>query len=627
MESGRIRVMVAAILLAIALLIPGSLFAQETAAKSEASVQPCSDYEQNFPPCGIPEADRNKAKTIFRQGEKLAGKKQLELALEKMQAARAISPRESVYASAQKAIAEKLAAAELSKGNQAMLTGDVNAALTAFRRAVEIDPTNEYAQQRLHDALPTPEGLGTAQFRVGQGETRLEPTAEVHSFEFKGDSPQALGQFAKLFGITTVSDQGLTPRNVRIKLDNVSWETGSQILQRVCKVLIIPLGEHQVLLANDSEDNRRDLTPMTLRTFYSLGASTPQELTELTTALRILFDLRFITPNASQGTIVIRAPQQTMDAITTFLEYLQDDQPTVMLEVQVFQISTTLTRDLGTSVPTEFTFFNVQSELNSLVSSGSYQQIVAALVASGQTVNATTILAALLASSASTASVLGQPFATFGGGLTLSGVTIPSGSGHFSDNNSLARTVSDVLLRAEHGKAATMKVGERFPIVSATFSASSPATSLLSSLGIGIGAVGAASIPTPQFSYEDLGMVLKATPQVHGTLISLDYELTLRAIGATEANGLPDITNREMKGAISREDGEAVVLAGLVDRSEMASINGLPLISEIPGLGDAFSVHTNEQTADELLVVIKPHITAGRTHGGSYILFPTNVPK
>ncbi len=142
----------------------------------------------------------------------------------------------------------------------------------------------------------------------------------MHSFEFKGSSPQALEQFAKLFGITTVPDEGLTPRNVRIKLDDVSWETGSQILQRVCKVLIIPLSEHQVLLANDTEENRRDLTPMSLRTFYALGGSTPQELTELTTALRVLFDLRFITPNAAQGTIVIRAPQQTMDAVTAFLE-------------------------------------------------------------------------------------------------------------------------------------------------------------------------------------------------------------------------------------------------------------------------------------------------------------------
>jgi tetratricopeptide (TPR) repeat protein len=619
--------MLAAILLAVALLIPGSLLAQENAAKSDASSQPCSDFEKGFPPCGIPEADQNKAEQIFHQGEKLARKMKLDLALVKLQAARAISPRERVYAAAEKAIEERLVTEELRKGNQAMLTGDANGALAAFRRALEFDPTNEYALQRLHDALPAPEELGTAQFRARMGETRLEPTAEVHSFEFKGDSSQALEAFAKLFGIAAVPDQGFSPRSVRIKLDNVDWETGSQILQRLCKVLIIPMGEHQVLLANDTEENRRDLMPMILRTFYSLGGSTPQELNELTTALRILFDLRFITANASEESVVIRAPQQTIDAITTFLEYLQDDQPTVMMEIHVFQVSTTFTRDLGTSVPNEFTVFNVSSEINNLVTSSSYQQIVAALVASGQAVNATTILGALLASSSSSSSVLGQPFATFGGGLALSGVTIPTVSGHFSNNSSLARTVDDVLLRAGHGKAATMKVGERYPIVSATFSASSPAAGLLASLGIGTGITGTTSVPTPQFSYEDIGLVLKVTPQVHGKLISLEYELALRALGATEANGLPDITNREMKGTISTEDGQAVVLAGLVDKSEMASINGFPLVSEIPGLGNALSVQTKQHSADELLVVIKPYITAGRTHGGSYIPVQTVVPK
>lgn len=618
--------MLAAILLTVALLIPGSLLAQKAAVKSDASPQACSDYEKNFPTCGIPIAEQKKAKALYQESQKLAGKKQFELALEKVKAARAISLRDTVYASSEKMIEEKLAAEALRKGNQAMHAGDATAALADFRQAVEIDPSNEYAEQRLHDALPARESFGTPQFRARLGETRLEPTPGVHSFEYKGDSIHAMQQFAKLFGIALTLDQGLTSRNVRIKLDDVSWETGSKILQRLCKVLIIPMGEQQALLANDTEENRRDLMPMTLRTFYSLGGSTPQELTELTTALRVLFDLRFITPNPSQGSIVIRAPQQTINAITVFLEYLQDDRPTVMLEVQVFEVSTAFTRDIGTTVPDQFTVFNVQSEINSLVSSSSYQQIVAALQASGQAVNATTILAALLAAGSSTSSVLAQPFGTFGGGVTLTGVTIPTTSAHFLDNRSVARTVDDILLRTEHGKAATMKVGERYPIVSSQFSASSPTTSLLSSLGVGA-LTTASAVPSPQFSYEDLGLVLKATPQVHGKLISLDYELALRAIGATEANGLPDITNREIKGTISTEDGGAVVVAGLVDKSEMASINGFPLLAEIPGLSSAFSVQTKEHTTDELLVVIKPYLTSERTHGGSYIPIPTNIPK
>ncbi len=50
------------------------------------------------------------------------------------------------------------------------------AALGAFRRAAELDPTNEYAQQRLRDALPSPDELaGTPMLRAQLGETRLQP--------------------------------------------------------------------------------------------------------------------------------------------------------------------------------------------------------------------------------------------------------------------------------------------------------------------------------------------------------------------------------------------------------------------------------------------------------------------
>jgi general secretion pathway protein D len=304
---------------------------------------------------------------------------------------------------------------------------------------------------------------------------------------------------------------------------------------------------------------------------------------------------------------------------------LQDDRPTVMLAVKVFEISSTLTKDLGTSVPTQFSVFNVNTELQNLVSSSAYQQVVAALAASGQPVNATTILAALLASGSASSSVLAQPFAVFGGGLTLTGVTVPSTSVHLSVNNSLARTVDDVLLRSGHGKAATLKVGERFPIVSSQFSATSAGSSLLSSLGFNTAS--ATAIPSPQFTFEDLGLTLKATPQVHGKLVTLDYELTLRSLGATLVNGLPLITNREMKGTIGTDDGEAVVIAGLVDKNEMASINGIPLLSLIPVLGKAFSFETKQRTSDELLVVVTPHITSGGSRTGSYIRIPMNGPK
>jgi type II secretory pathway component GspD/PulD (secretin) len=627
--------MLRAALLAIALSIPGVLYAGDEPVQTPAMARPlvpaCSDYDKRFPSCGLTKAEIKTTRLMYQNAIKLAKKNELEPAFKIMQEVRAISPQDAVYASAEKMIGAKIVSLEMRKGNQAMQRSDATAALTSFRRAAEIDPTNEYAEQRLHDALPAPDEFAAARLTEELADTRLKPAAGVQSFEYRGSSLEFLQQFTKAYGITGVPDEGLTSRPLRsLKLENITWDEGVDIVQRVCKVLVIPMNEHQVLLANDTEENRRDLVPMSLRTFYASGDATPQELTDLVTALRVMFDLRFITLNSKAGTVVVRAPQTTMDAVTKFLDNLQAEGPTVMLDVKIFQISTAFTRDLGASVPNQFSVFNVTSEVNKLVNSSTYSQIVAALQAAGQPVNATTILAALLASASSlggSSSPLSQPFGTFGGGITLSGVTIPSTSLSFSLNNSMARTVDDVLLRSSRGKAATLKVGERYPIVSTQYGTSSAASTLLSSLGISTGTTAGTQVPSPQFSYEDLGLTLKTTPQVHGKLVSMDYELTIRSLGATQVNGLPLLTNQEMKGTISTEDGETVVIAGMVDKSEMASINGIPLLSSIPRLGNAFSVTTKEKTMDELLVVITPHIGAGGAANGAYILVPTKVPK
>jgi len=647
-EGGRIAIQSTfrAALLTAALLVSATVYAADPPAASDSAVsnsavsesartesagtgaapQPCSDHVPQFPSCGISAADARKADALYRQAEKLLQNRQFDEALQKLSAARAISPKDVFFAGAEKLARAQAAAGQVRLGNQALLTGDTTAALAAFRRTLELDPGNVYAAERLHDALPRKESRTLPAADMGQ--LRLKPLPGTRSFEFRGPSPMAMEKFAALFGIAAVADASLTPRNVRIKLDHVDWQTGSRILQRVCKVLLVPLGEQQVVVANDTEQNRRDLVPITMRTFYIEGESSPQSLTDLTSALRTLFDLRFIANNPSKNAITILATQEMMDAVERFVEDLRNDRPSVMMEVQIFQVSTRLTRDLGTSVPTQFTVFNVPTEVQKLVGSGSFQQVLAALQASGQSVSASTLLAGLLASSSS--SPLAQPFATFGGGITLSAVTIPATSLRFNESSSLARTVDDVLLRSENGSAATMKAGARYPIATTVYSATSVNSSILSSLGLSgasAAATSAAAIPSPQFAYEDLGLVLKATPRVHGKLVSLEYELSLRAIGATQAKGPPTLTNRESKGVISTEDGRPVVIAGLVGKSEMEAINGIPLLSALPVLGKAFSVETKERFADDLLIVITPHIVSARGARGIYVALPANAPK
>jgi hypothetical protein len=101
-------------------------------------------------------------------------------------------------------------------------------------------------------------------------------------------------------------------------------------------------------------------------------------------------------------------------------------------------------------------------------------------------------------------SIFSQPLATFGGGLTFSGVSLDQLAATLSVNESWSRAISRATLRAGQGKEATFHVGERYPILNASYAPifNSPQISQV---------LGNQSYvpPFPSVSYEDLGLNLK----------------------------------------------------------------------------------------------------------------------
>ncbi|MDR3764771.1 MAG: tetratricopeptide repeat protein [Acidobacteriota bacterium] len=664
--------MVRVLLLFVALLIPAPMLAQDATPENHASAitpgatpapqagttQPaavpptaaatplparglspetCSDSLPHFPSCNLPRQDKLRAKRVYDEVRRLLEDHQYEEALSKMTELRDISPRDAVYRESQKIIAQQIAADCMKRGKILMMTGNNAQAARLFRRALELDPGNDYALQRLQDAEPSAATDPLPRNLMEGSDVRLRPSQEKKSFHYRGGSAQFLVQFAQAFGLRAVQDDSLITRQIKVNLDDVTWDEGSPIVTRMCKAMFLTMDAQQVLVANDTAERRRELVQLELRSFRIEGMSSAQDMTSMVSTLRTMFDVHDIMANQATSSILVKAPQATIDAMARFLTSLDSLTPEVTLDVKVYQISTDLTNAKGVSAPTGFTVFNVDSEVNSVLTSSSYSSIVSELEALGVTVNSSTILAALLASGSSlgTSSVLSDPFATFGGGITLSGITIPSVTAKLDHALSSTVTLEDTVLRSKHGSVATLKVGERYPVVSTQYSSSSSTSSLLSALGISTSSLSSSvasslattTTPTAQFQYEDLGLVLKATPHVHGKLISLDYEMTLRSLGSTQVNGLPLMLNRDLKGAISTWDGSPVVLAGTVNKDEVENMSGIPLLSMLPVVGAAFSTKSRETTYDELLILVTPHVVAAATGEDVYIPVPVNNPR
>ena len=150
---------------------------------------------------------------------------------------------------------------------------------------------------------------------------------------------------------------------------------------------------------------------------------------------------------------------------------------------------------------------NAQNLINQLIASGGINR------ANSQAIQA--LLAQL--QNSTTSSILGQPFVTFGGGLTLFGLNA-GGVGitpTFSLNTSEIQTLEHVTLRASHNDPAVMKIGERYPIINATYAPIYNTPSIASVIGNQ-----SYIAPFPSFNFEDLGLNLKATPYVHDNATS-----------------------------------------------------------------------------------------------------------
>ena len=148
-------------------------------------------------------------------------------------------------------------------------------------------------------------------------------------------------------------------------------------------------------------------------------------------------------------------------------------------------------------------------------------------------------------------------------------------------------------------KTATLQIGDQLPVV--TSNAQS------------VAAAGAPVVQTIQ--YFDTGVILKVTPQVNtGGLITMDINQEVsNAAPGTDGSTSPTIQQRKINSSIAIQSGEAIVLGGLIRDNKTVNTTGIPLLSDIPTVGEAFKTHSNTTLRSELIVIITPKVVWNRS--------------
>jgi len=164
--------------------------------------------------------------------------------------------------------------------------------------------------------------------------------------------------------------------------------------------------------------------------------------------------------------------------------------------------------------------------------------------------------------------------------------------------NNRAKILSSPRVLARNGETATIQVGQEVPVITSqqTNSTTGGTGGILQSV-----------------QYRNTGVILKVKPIIHaGSRIELEVsqEVSSAQSTSTGVTTSPTISTRKVDTKLSLRDGATVLLGGLMSSNTSKNESGIPLLKDIPGVGQLFRVNGDTTTKTELMILITPYIIA-----------------
>src|SRR3984885_12308847 len=510
----------------------------------------------------------------------------------------------------------------IQDANKAKMTGHPEVARAKLAEALTLDPKNQEVAQHIDD-LASLSALPSDNFTVQLAPPiELTPKPGKQSFHLRITEQEVLRRVLDAYGIRMVDDGSLATKTIRFDVDDVDFPQAAKLVGLATGSFMVPLDPVRVMVAKDNKDNHTKYDRLSLETIRLPGL-TAAAFRDIANLARNVLGIQQAAVQAGLGTLTVRAPAANLAALNQTLADLLDGKSEVLLDVKIYEVENTKTRLYGIQLPQTTTVFNVSTELNSVLSQNSslVQQIISSGLANAGDFAA--IAAILIASGEVTGSILTQPFATFGGGLTLTGLTSNGINGNLSFNAADTRSLNQVQIRLDDNAEGTVRSGTRFPIITSSYSSiaassvsipgiTSPGLSSILS-GLGLSASSLSSIPPiPQVQYQDLGLTFKVTPRIErNDDVVLKLDLKIQGLQGTSLNGLPVLTNRSYTADIHLRSGASALVIGNLSRQESNAVSGTPGLTELPGFS-ALGSTTKEYDVSNLAILVTPHLLRRR---------------
>jgi len=278
--------------------------------------------------------------------------------------------------------------------------------------------------------------------------------------------------------------------------------------------------------------------------------------------------------------LILAAPAAVIREIKNIVDKLDISRPQVLIEAVIAQLSENQKNELSANL--------ISSDKNRGGYITNFDSAMSNLLGSAGLEGADVNLVTLGGSLGSALTVAGGKFdPTSGEGMGLLIKALKSDT----DTNILS-TPSVVTLDNEE---ATLSSGKEVPFQTGSYSNSSSGSS-------------SSSNPFTTYNREEVGILLKVKPQISkGNAVRLEIEQESSKVedGAT---GLQTTTKNTIKTNVMIEDGELLILGGLIEDTSTDGATKVPLLGDIPLLGRLFKSTTKAKNQQVLMMFIRPTI-------------------
>ena len=152
--------------------------------------------------------------------------------------------------------------------------------------------------------------------------------------------------------------------------------------------------------------------------------------------------------------------------------------------------------------------------------------------------------------------------------------------------------VSSPSLMVLDNRTATLQIGDQVPVATQS----------------GVFTTGAV---VNTISFKDTGVILSVTPRINESgRVLLDIEQEVSSVARTTTSGIdsPTIRQRRVRTTVVVNDGEALALGGLIQDQTRQGSEQIPVLGDLPIIGNAFRQKTDGLVKTELLIMITPRV-------------------